>query len=85
MEEQEFDVFLDLFSHEGWKMFIEDMAKWEEAVTKGAVDSAISNDQWQYCRGQTHLMRWVLGYENAIRLNLEQANSPEEEDDAYLI
>lgn len=67
MEQEEFDALADMFGSKGWKHFIQTAVDLEDALTKGAVDSASTNEQWQYLRGQLHQLRSILGYENYIR------------------
>ena len=80
MEEKEFEELNDMFHSEGWKLFINNIEELEDVITKSAVDNAVSNDQWQYCRGQTHQLRSILGYENFITVSWEADQKAKEED-----
>jgi len=80
MEQKDFDILIDMFASDGWKFYVQSAADLEEAITKGAVDGAATNDQWQYLRGQTHQLRSILGYETYVRGALAQL----EEDKEYI-
>ena len=72
MEEKEIEALLDMFGSEGWKFFITSLEEVDQVLKETAVDNAVSNDQWQYCRGMIHQIRKITGYENVIKLSLEQ-------------
>lgn len=80
MTQQEYETYLDLFASPGWKQFMKAVEEIEDAVTQSAVDRAATNDQWQYCRGQTHQLRSLLGYEDYIKLSWESQNAPDDAD-----
>lgn len=76
LDNEKYEKLVDMFASDGWKLFLEEAANLEDALTKGAVDAADSNDKWQYARGQIHQLRSILGYENF----LTQLRKQEEED-----
>lgn len=67
MDEKEYEALVDMFVTDGWKAFIKSAGELERAITEGVVDSADTNDKWQYCRGQLHQLRSILGYEAFVR------------------
>lgn len=72
MEEKDFDNAVDMFASDGWKDYIKMMADQENILVQTAPDGALTNEQWQYARGQIHTLRSILGYENYILLSREQ-------------
>jgi hypothetical protein len=66
MEEKDYNALVDMFASDGWKYFIESAEELERAITNGAADSAVTNEQWQYCRGQLHQLRSILGYADFV-------------------
>jgi hypothetical protein len=79
MDEKDFEALVDMFATPGWKLFAEGAANLESALTKGAVDGAPQNDQWQFLRGQVYQLRSIIGYERYIREMQKQ-----QEEDAAL-
>ena len=73
--EQAYESAVDMFATDGWKNFIEEVTNLESIVTNSAVDNALSNDQWQYCRGQVHQLRSIIGYEDFIKVSREARNA----------
>ncbi len=78
MEEKEFEALNDMFTSEGWIIFTQQIGDLTKLLVEAAPDSAVTNDQWQYRRGQVQQMRSVLGYEQYIR----EAQKQKEEEDA---
>ena len=81
MNEKDYNALLDMFVSDGWKLFAEEKTEQEKYATQGAVDGALTGDQWQYLRGWLHGLRAVLGYEDFVRLSYE---AQKEDDDADL-
>ncbi len=79
MTDKEFEALNDMFISEGWKLFTQQIEDLTKLLVDAAPDNAITNDQWQYRRGQVHQMRSVLGYEQYIR-----ATQKQQEEDTYL-
>jgi cell division septation protein DedD len=73
MEEKDYNALVDMFASDGWKYFTKQAMELEDALTRGAVDSAVSNEQWQYLRGQLGQLRSILGYEAFVVAAWEQA------------
>ena len=82
MDEKTYNALTDMFASAGWKVFMEDVKQLEDSVTRAAVDQADTGDKWQYCRGQTHQLRSILGYSIAVKASWDQALKDAEEDDA---
>lgn len=72
MEEKDFEALVDMFATDGWDHFTEVVEELETTLTKTAVDAALTNDQWQYARGQIHQLRSILGYEQFVRMSWDQ-------------
>lgn len=66
LEQRQYEDLVDMFASDGWKFFYKSAEDLEEALTKGAADSAVTNEQWQYLRGQLGQLRSILGYETFI-------------------
>lgn len=66
MEEKEYEDLVDLFATPGWRFFVKSTQDLKTALTEGAPDGALTNDQWQYARGQIHQLRAIGGYETYI-------------------
>ena len=77
MEQKQYEELVDMFQTPGWKYFIEGITELESALVKAAPDGAVTNDQWQYARGQIRQLRSTAGYEQFIV-------SGYEEQEAYL-
>lgn len=80
MTEEEFRNAVDLFESNGWRDFIKQIELTESAQTKGAVEGAITNDQWQWLRGYLTCARNTLSYETFVRLSYEQQLKDEKEE-----
>lgn len=74
MDEKDFDAAMDMFASDGWKNFIEGVTDLESTLTQTAPDGALTNDQWQYARGQIHQLRSIIGYENYIKVVRDEHN-----------
>jgi len=80
MDQKTFEDLIDMFTSDGWALFIKGTEELEQAIVKAAPDGAITNDQWQFARGQVQQLRSVLGYENYVRLGYEAQERQIEED-----
>lgn len=72
MDQKDFDNAVDMFAWAGWKDFTQMLTDQENVLVQTAPDGALTNEQWQYARGQIHTLRSILGYENYILLSREQ-------------
>lgn len=80
MKQHEYEALVDMFEGDGWKYFLNSVTELEDIITKAAADNAVTNDQWQYCRGQTHQLRSVIGYENYIKMSYDEQERVKEEE-----
>jgi hypothetical protein len=80
MEEKDFEVLSEMFQSDGWEMFIDNLTELEETIMKVAPDNAVTGDQWQYCRGQVHQLRRIIGYKNFIELSWENQQAENDVD-----
>ena len=80
MEEVEYENLVEMFASDGWKYFEKSVSDLEEAMTQEAPNGAITNDAWQYARGQIQQLRSIKGYENYVRLSWEQGLANQRED-----
>ncbi len=72
MNEQEYNSLVDMFGSDGWKLYISQVEETEESATKGAANTADTNDAWQFLRGWLSCSRGVLSYETFVRLSYEE-------------
>lgn len=80
MNEEEYNALVSMFESDGWKMFMESVTDAEDVLTRTAVDSAVTNDDWQLLRGRLIQLRSQAGWEQYIRLSYEQSLANEAED-----
>jgi len=66
-DEKRYEALFEMFRTTGWEHFIKDITDFEEAVSSSTVDNAVTNDQWQYARGQIHQLRSIVGFESYTR------------------
>jgi hypothetical protein len=72
MEQREYEDLVDMFQTPGWKYFMKGTTELEDAIVKAAPDGALTNDQWQYARGEIRQLRSVIGYESYIKHGYEE-------------
>ena len=65
------ETLLDLFEHEGWKIFIEEQENFAKSLKEHAYLECESNDSWQQRRGVIGTLDRVLSYEQLIRYAVE--------------
>lgn len=82
----EYETYLDMFSTEGWKKFIEVNTEQLKVERENAHRTHASGDEWQVFRGYVLLMEKILGFEDAIdntidalKLEIAEADKVEEE------
>lgn len=82
MEEKEYEALADMFASDGWKFFVEGKTALLEALINNAPEGALTNDQWQFARGQIRELRSTTGFENLVTLTWkEQQAMPQVEED----
>jgi len=85
MEEKDYEALVDMFASDGWKFFSKSVDDLEKALTTAAPDGAVTNDAWQYARGQIQQLRSISGYENYIKLAWEQDLANQVEDNVDFV
>ena len=78
-QHQKLEEVVNLFSKEGWKIFQEEIKAQCELATEFADGDCITNDQWQFRRGELKILRSLMNYEQYIRNTLDHLNAPIEE------
>ena len=72
------ETLLDLFNHEGWKIFIED----QELIQKNLKDNAYvvcnTNDEWQQHRGALVTLDRILTFEQTTKYVVENQDESDE-------
>ena len=71
-DQQAMETLLDLFNHEGWKIFIDDQETLSKGLKEGAYLECNTNEEWQFRRGALTLLDRVLAYENTTKYVMEQ-------------
>ncbi len=89
MDEETYNNLTDMFESAGWKFFAKGTSELAEALVQAAPEGALTNDQWQYARGQIQQLRSVVHYEDYIKAGYaeqeEQSQAVEEYDVATVI
>ena len=76
---KEYDDYCDMFATAGWKRYIDGVIEYKEITLSSAPDSAITNDQWQYCRGVLAQTQASIGFENYVHMLHDQQLEEEKE------
>lgn len=76
MIEKDFDALDDMFGSDGWKLYVTQAEELTNSIVEAAPTGAVTNDQWQYARGQIAQLRATLGYENFVRVSWDNHNIP---------
>ena len=79
LEQEKLESLLDLFEHEGWKLFIEEREEILEYLKEYADTNCPTNDTWQFNRGMIQALRVITSYEATIKLVMEQEEEFEQE------
>ena len=80
MLEKDFDALDDMFNSDGWKLYVAQTKELTDNIVEAAPTGAVTNDQWQYARGQISQLRAILGYENFVRVSWGAYNAPVNEE-----
>lgn len=80
---QEFNEYAEMFATDGWKRYVKNTIEHREASLQAAPSGAITNDQWQYCRGMISQQDAVIGFEKFVDAVKEQVilDDEDKEDD----
>jgi hypothetical protein len=76
-----YDNQFEMFNTKGWKDFIEDANVELTNAKEGSDLVCITNDMWQYNRGQMSKLRAIVNYENFVKQSYEMAINEENEDE----
>ena len=77
--QKQLETLIDLFQHDGWKLFIEDFEKFRGSLNNNSYLECDTNDQWQQRRGSLVMLDQILSYQQTIENNLERMNETEAE------
>ncbi len=81
MTEDEYEDYKECFSTLGWKRFVEAYSNVRQALHDSCPNGAVTNDQWQFARGQLAQLDALLGFEQYIEAVWEQENGEIEDDE----
>ena len=62
--ERQMEEYFDMFSREGWKLFMEDMRDILSGID--SLDYVKDYDDFLYRKGQLEILRRIVGFENSI-------------------
>lgn len=84
MEEyrKEFEEYEEMFQSNGWKKLHENATNQHKGIMDSAVAAAVSNDQWQFLRGQVTQLEQLLGFESYVVQTLAQMDEARDNPDA---
>ena len=72
-QKQELEILLDLFEHDGWKIFIEEREGVYKALKENAHHDCNTNDEWQVRRGALLALEGLIAFEGTTKFVYEQA------------
>lgn len=78
-EQKTMETLLDLFQHDGWTIFIDELDNQLKQLKEHAYIECDSNEQWQQRRGLITVLSQVVSYENTIKIIASQNDDPEDE------
>lgn len=70
---QELETLLDLFEHDGWKLFIEDNERLNTSLKENAYLDCNTNDEWQQRRGAITILSSLVSFESTTKFIYEQS------------
>lgn len=70
-EQQRQETLLSLFEHDGWKIVISELEENIEYLKNNAHYNCVTNDQWQYHKGQLIASENFAAFENIIRVGID--------------
>ena len=71
-QQRQMEALLDLFEHEGWKLFIEEKEVLLTALKENAYVECHDNESWQQRRGIIATLAGITSYEASIKFVMEQ-------------
>ena len=69
---KELETLLDLFEHDGWKLFIDEHEERLKNLKENAHINCPTNDTWQFNRGMLAFLEGLISYETSIKFVMEQ-------------
>ena len=70
--QEQLEILLDLFEHDGWKMFIEEKEELYKSLKENAHHSCPDNDLWQQYRGGLFALEGIMAFEGTTKFIYEQ-------------
>lgn len=70
-QQQEMETLLDLFEHDGWKIFIEEKERLLKSLKENAYAECNTNDEWQQRRGIIVTLNSLVTYADTIKYVME--------------
>lgn len=80
-DQKEMETLLDLFEHEGWTIFIDEIEKQLNSLKENAHIECETNDNWQLRRGCVGILSQIVSYENTIKYVAEQSGGEDDSQD----
>ncbi len=77
--EKAYEDNLEMFATAGWKTYVENATSYREFIMNAAHDHAVTNDMWQYARGEMSQLKSIIGLEDFIKMSWE--NQEQQEND----
>ena len=74
--ERQFEDYFDMFSREGWKLFMEDIKEIIDGVD--SLDYVKDYDDFLIRKGQLKILRRIEGFENSIESAYREFKDAEE-------
>lgn len=62
--ERQFEDYFDMFSREGWKLFMDDMKDILEGID--SLEYVKNYDDFLHRKGQLEILKRIVGFENGI-------------------
>lgn len=81
MTQEQRETLQDLFAHEGWKMIVKELQDTRKMTLEACPSGAVSNDQWQFARGQLFQMDSFINLEAFMEHAWEQADQAAREEE----
>jgi TRAP-type mannitol/chloroaromatic compound transport system substrate-binding protein len=72
---------LDLFQKEAWQSLHKELTEQLNVAIETADTNCVTNDQWQYHKGQVAMMRYFLSLERIAGLSLDALNREDTDED----
>ena len=70
--QQELETLLDLFEHDGWKLFVEERENLYKSLKENAHHDCNTNNEWQVRRGALLALEGLIAFEGTTKFVYEQ-------------